>query len=57
MTTENLSIPVSISDLRARFAGRVIAPGDDAARTVYYGGFDRRPPSYVPPMPPTWHVW
>lgn len=47
MTTENLSIPVSISDLRARFAGRVIAPGYDAARTVYYGGFDRRPAAIV----------
>ncbi len=57
MTTENPSIPVSISDLRARFAGRVIAPGDDAARTVSNGGSARRPPSSVPPMPPTWHVW
>ena len=37
---------VSISQLRADMSGRVIGPGDsvyDAARTVFYGGFDRRP--------------
>ena len=35
-----------LSDLRARLTGRVIAPGEadyDAARTLFYGGFDRRP--------------
>jgi FAD/FMN-containing dehydrogenase len=39
---EGLSIP----QLRATFNGQVIAPGDDGydkARTVFYGGFDRRP--------------
>ena len=37
---------LSISKLRADFDGRVIAPGDpeyDQARTVFYGGIDRRP--------------
>ncbi|MGH2807606.1 MAG: FAD-binding oxidoreductase, partial [Actinomycetota bacterium] len=37
---------ISISELRSRFRGRVIAPGDsdyDEARTVVYGGIDRRP--------------
>jgi FAD/FMN-containing dehydrogenase len=37
---------LSISDLRAALRGPVIAPGDagyDAARTVFYGGIDRRP--------------
>ncbi|MFL5798339.1 MAG: FAD-binding oxidoreductase [Actinomycetota bacterium] len=36
----------SISQLRAALHGRVIAPGDpgyDEARTVFYGGIDRRP--------------
>jgi hypothetical protein len=36
----------SISELRSTFRGSVIAPGDrdfDAARTVFYGGVDRRP--------------
>jgi FAD/FMN-containing dehydrogenase len=38
--------PVSISRLRAAIKGRVIAPDDDGyeeARTVFYGGIDRRP--------------
>jgi len=37
---------ISISDLRASISGRVITPNDpeyDAARTVFYGGIDRRP--------------
>ncbi len=36
----------SISQLRAALKGQVIAPGDpeyDRGRTVFYGGFDRRP--------------
>jgi FAD/FMN-containing dehydrogenase len=35
-----------LSDLRSRLTGRMIAPGEtdyDAARAVFYGGFDRRP--------------
>jgi FAD/FMN-containing dehydrogenase len=38
--------PLPIAELRASVKGPVIAPGDDgydAARTVFYGGFDRRP--------------
>ena len=41
---------VSISQLREEMSGRVIGPGDavyDAARTVFYGGFDRRPLAIV----------
>jgi hypothetical protein len=41
-TTTTISIP----KLRADLKGRVIAPADpgyDEARTVFYGGFDRRP--------------
>jgi FAD/FMN-containing dehydrogenase len=37
---------LSIADLKSRFRGRVIAPGDadyDAARQVIYGGIDRHP--------------
>jgi FAD/FMN-containing dehydrogenase len=37
---------ISIQQLRAALNGRVIAPGDpeyDQARSVFYGGFDRRP--------------
>ena len=37
---------ISISQLRSEFPERVIAPGDpdyDKARTVFYGGVDRRP--------------
>jgi len=40
------SSSLSLSELRKEFNGRVIAPGDDAydeARTVFYGGVDRRP--------------
>jgi hypothetical protein len=37
---------ISIPELREEVTGRVIVPGDagyDQARTVFYGGFDRRP--------------
>lgn len=36
----------TISDLRANFEGQVMLPGDaeyDQARTIFYGGYDRRP--------------
>ena len=39
-------IGVPISQLRAQVTGRVVAPDDplyDQARTIFYGGFDRRP--------------
>jgi FAD/FMN-containing dehydrogenase len=42
--------PLSIPELRGAVTGRVIAPGDagyDQARTVFYGGFDRRPAAIV----------
>jgi FAD/FMN-containing dehydrogenase len=42
--------PTTISDLRAALTGRVIAPDDpeyDAARTVFYGGINRRPAAIV----------
>jgi FAD/FMN-containing dehydrogenase len=38
--------PISIPQLRATLKGRVITPQDaayDEARTIFYGGFDRRP--------------
>jgi FAD/FMN-containing dehydrogenase len=44
-----LSAP-SISELRALFNGRLIAPDDvryEQARTVFYGGIDRRPAAIV----------
>ncbi len=40
------STAISIPQLRSALNGRVIAPGDpgyDEARTVFYGGIDRRP--------------
>jgi FAD binding domain-containing protein/berberine-like enzyme len=43
---------VSVPRLRAEFDGRVIAPEDagyDQARTVFYGGFDRRPAVIIRP--------
>jgi FAD/FMN-containing dehydrogenase len=42
----HVSTTISIPELRNDFPGRVIAPGDpdyDQARTVFYGGIDRRP--------------
>ncbi|HJV12588.1 MAG TPA: FAD-binding oxidoreductase [Propionibacteriaceae bacterium] len=44
--TTNSSTSLSIPRLRSRLNGRVIGPDDasyDRARTVFYGGFDRRP--------------
>ncbi len=44
------SIAPSISELRALFNGRVIAPNDpryEQARTVFYGGVDRHPAAIV----------
>ncbi|HLO18411.1 MAG TPA: FAD-binding oxidoreductase, partial [Anaerolineales bacterium] len=38
--------PISIPELRANFNEKVIAPDDpayEAARTIFYGGFDRKP--------------
>ena len=47
MRTSNPKIDtLSIPQLRSDFNGKVIAPGDadyDIARTVFYGGVDRRP--------------
>lgn len=43
---------LSISALRARFDGRVVAPGDesyDATRAVFSGAIDRRPAAIVMP--------
>jgi len=44
---------ISIPQLRAAIKGRVIAPDDagyDAARTLFYGGIDRRPSVIVRPV-------
>jgi len=44
--SETNPTPISIPELRAVLKGRVIAPDDagyDKARTVFYGGIDRRP--------------
>src|SRR5512139_2541265 len=44
------SAGLSISRLRAQLKGRVITPEDgeyDRARTVFYGGIDRRPAAIV----------
>src|SRR5215510_13362056 len=46
MTSMQIANELSISELRERFNGRIIAPGDseyDKARTVFYGGVDRHP--------------
>ena len=45
----NLAIPLT-SELRATLKCRVLTPDDagyDAARTVFYGGIDRRPAAIV----------
>ncbi len=47
-STPSLSVP----ELRDSFDGRVIGPGDagyDRARTIFYGGFDRRPVAILRP--------
>jgi FAD/FMN-containing dehydrogenase len=44
--------PISLADLRSAFTGAVIGPEDpeyDQARTVFYGGFDRRPAVIIRP--------
>ena len=44
--SDTVSTELSIPRLRAELNGRVIAPDDagyDEARTVFYGGIDRRP--------------
>src|SRR5512134_3024031 len=43
----------AVAALRAAIRGRVIAPGEadyDAARTVMYGGFDKRPVAIARPV-------
>jgi FAD/FMN-containing dehydrogenase len=43
----------SLADFRARLKGEVILPGDaayDEARTLFYGGFDRRPALIARPV-------
>lgn len=50
MLTKNLIADLDIAQLRTTFDGRVIAPGDpgyDEARTIFYGGIDRRPAAIV----------
>ena len=47
---ETAPTAIPISELRALFGGRMISPGDaayDEARTVFYGGIDRRPAAVV----------
>ena len=44
-TSNSKTDTLSIEQLRSEFNGNVIAPGDaeyDKARTVFYGGVDRR---------------
>jgi FAD binding domain/Berberine and berberine like len=48
--------PISIPHLRDVLGGQVIVPGDaeyDQARTIFYGGFDRRPAAIVRPADAT----
>lgn len=61
MTLENSNLltnleQISIPQLRAAFKGRVITPEDadyDKARTVFYGGMDRRPAFIIRPADAT----
>lgn len=49
MSTQKI-LPPSISELRDLFNGRVIAPDDpryESARTIAYGGIDRRPAAII----------
>lgn len=49
MTTQRV-IPPTVSELRALFNGKVIAPDDphyESARTIAYGGIDRRPAAII----------
>lgn len=49
MTTQTI-LPPSVSELRALFNGRVIAPDDpryEEARTPFYGGVDKHPAAIV----------
>ncbi|RIQ29133.1 FAD-binding oxidoreductase [Jiangella rhizosphaerae] len=46
---------LDVSALRTRFAGQVVAPGDDgydAARALFYGGHDPRPAVVIRPCDP-----
>src|SRR5215470_13148499 len=50
MSKQNVTSEISIPQLRAAVTGRVITPDDsdyDQARTVFYGGIDRRPLAIV----------
>ena len=47
---DTTNVPPSTSELRALFNGRVIAPDDpryESARTIVYGGIDRRPAAII----------
>src|SRR5512145_1960114 len=47
-----VAVTISIPKLRATFKGSVIGPDDetyDRARTVFYGGYDRRPQVIIRP--------
>jgi hypothetical protein len=53
---ENDTTTLVVPELRAVLAGRVIMPNDpdyDEARTIFYGGFDRRPAAIVRPADAT----